>query len=642
MNLISLLPFLHLVAIQILTMEDIMQDYDYEYYQAHAKDAILEDITSDEDNAGILAMVRDNDPAFTNLAIVTESADYFDFVVREGDHLGWLGYFVGRNDKLETLYIDIDIDNIQNISLNTFFEGLGQNRSIEDLNISKDLGESFKGLLPFLRNNDSLRHLRFDFFDIRLQCAHNVALLLTQQSSLKGLTFDEVIFDHEGFIQIAAAFKSQPQMEELRLNGNCVGRNGYVALGNALEGCLSLRKLELKAYDNDIDDGRLIDDAGLHALVEGLKHCHKLVSLDLYGKLMITEEGSRSLSTLFQSDNCRLEHLDLARMNIDDGGMAVLAAGLASLPSLKRLNLRGTSIDDRGLQYLVRGLVNCNVEELDLSGNILIDSVSGMRMLGTLVRRTTNMRSLCLYNSSITDEGLQSFVEGVANCCSLTKLYLSYNNSITSNGLASLSSLLRAEHCSLSNLSLYDMHLGDDGATILANGLIGNNSLTKLELSPTDSGITARGWAAFSRLLCDTSSVNNTYLSNHTLQQIGGYGMPDTPSDIVQYLKLNESVKRSTVIHKILRNHPDIDVTPLFEFNLKCLPLVVEWLEKAFLHRFQFKLNVSPAVFERRNLSALFKFIRGMPLLAVNGYRSQKMKDVQGQSKSKKRTIDQI
>ena len=594
--------------------------HDYEYYEARAKDVKLEDITSDDDNAEILAWLRDNDPETTYIYI-SASDDYGDFVVREGDHLGWLGYFVGRSEMLETLHIDNDNNHGENINLNAFFEGLRHNRSIEELKISSDLGEEgFQSLIPFLRNNGNLRELCFNYFDIGLQCARNISLLLRQNSSLKRLVFDENGLDDEKLVEIVAALRAYTQLEELKLTRNYnLGRDGFVALGKALEGCLNLMKLDLTDNNNDIDDGGIIDDEGLHALVEGLKFCRNLTSL-LLGNLMITEEGLRSLSTLFQSDSCRLERLYLDQMNIDEDGAAVLATGLASLPSLKRLDLRGTSIGDRGLQDLVRGLVNCNLEELNLSGNTLMDSVSGIKSLGKLVAQTTNMRSLFLSNSSLTDEGLQSFVEGMANCCSLTQLYLSYNRSITANGLESLSSLFQAELCSMRTLELCGIHLGDDGAAALANGLIGNKSLQTLKLNV--SSITARGWAAFSRLLCDTSSVNNTYLSNHTLQQIGGYG---TPSDVVKYLKLNETDNQAAAICKILLIHPDIDVTPLFQFNLMCLPLVVEWFEKAKPYMIG-RVNVPTRCgeiwirkIERRQLLAAYKFIRGMPLLAANG-----------------------
>ena len=240
------------------------------------------------------------------------------------------------------------------------------------------------------------------------------------------------------------------------------------------------------------------------------------------------------------------------------------------------------------------------------------------------------MQYLDLGSTSLSDEGLQSFVEGMSNCCRLKELHLSYNRSITANGVASLSSMFRAEHCSLCTLALYNIHFGDEGAIALANGLIGNKSLTDLRFSV--ESVTARGWDAFSTLLCDTSSVNNTYLSNHTLTEIGNY---HTPLDIKDCLELNmklnysNSHNQATAICKILRSHPDIDVTPLFEFNLMCLPLVVAWFEKAKLYLGE--VNEPAEVFKNRKLSAMFKFIRGMPKLAADGYYGKK------KAKSKKR-----
>ena len=87
----------------------------YEYYEAHAKDVKLQDITSDEWNEDVLERVRDNDPDLKRFFIVTGERDNDrEYVVREGDHLGWLGYFVGRNDTLRTLDI---ISKSQRISI---------------------------------------------------------------------------------------------------------------------------------------------------------------------------------------------------------------------------------------------------------------------------------------------------------------------------------------------------------------------------------------------------------------------------------------------------------------------------------------------------------------------------------------------
>ena len=600
---------------------DDMQDY--EYYEAHAKDVKLTAITSDEDNVDILARLRDNDPEFTSFTILGERHLYDereDFVVQKGDHLGWLGYFVGKSKQLETLSI---VDFPDNINLNAFLEGVGRNRSIKELRFCKDLGDEFQSLVPLMRNNDSLRHLGFNGFAIGLQCACIIAFLLGQSNSLKRLEIYDTGLDVEGLVEVVTALRTHTQIEELRLNSNNnLGRDGYVALGRMLEGW---RNTRLSLLDVGYSD---IEDEGLNALVAGLKHCHNLKSLNLNGNESITEAGLRSLSTLFHSNNCRLELLDLARMNIGDDGMSILAPGLASLPSLQKLNLYGNSIGDQGIQALVGALVNCNIEKLNISSNMLMDSVSGLRALGTLVARgARSMRSLSLNDCSVTAEGLQSFVDGMADCCSLTTLDLSFNHSITANGLACLSSLLRAEHCLLCTLDLYcSRHLGDDGAAALANGLIGNKSLTNLFFD--FSGITATGWAAFSRLLCDTSNVKNTYLSNHTLERISefSFGEQVGPQFLKRYLKWNKSLNQDAAICKILHSHPDIDVKPLFEFNLKCLPLVVAWLENAKPYLRNLTTYETTEYFQGRQLSSVYKFIRGMPQLAVDGYHMEKTK----------------
>ncbi len=600
---------------------------DYEYYEARAKDVKLGDITSNTWNASILARLRDNDPSLTSVYIDPHIMDTA-FIVSEGDDLGWLGYFVGKNEQLEGLSISNFPNNFNLKNIDEFLRGLGRNRSIQNLHIGLSLGESFQGLVPFLSNNSSLRDLAITGFQIGLQCARSIALLLGQQSSFKCFYFDDVGLDDEGLVKIASALRKQPQLEELYLCCNDIGRDGCVALGEGLR----------NPYLSTLDIGHNnIDDEGLCALVAGLMNCHNLTSLSLYRNEFITESGLRSLSTLFQSDHCRLEHLDLEDMNIDDDGAAVLVTGLTSLMKLKKLNLSRNRIGDLGL---AGGLVNCcNIEELDLSSNML--SISASRDLGTLMQRAPRLKSLILADNAITDEGLQCLVDGMTQHCSLTALCLS-QNSITAVGLRSLARFLRSDNCCLLQLGILDIDFGDEGAVALADGLIGNKSLQFLQI---DSNITARGWAALSRLLCDTSSVNHTYLSNHTIIEIGGYEFMSSLGirpDFVEYLKLNRELSRhSTAICKILRSHPDIDMEPLFRWKLKCLPLVVSLLRQVgtCLYLFNF-LKESTWSIECRQLSAVYKFVRGIPLLTVEGYRSQKMTD--SGLKSKKRKFDHM
>jgi hypothetical protein len=198
------------------------------------------------------------------------------------------------------------------------------------------------------------------------------------------------------------------------------------------------------------------------------------------------------------------------------------------------------------------------------------------------------------------------------------------------------------------------MNIGDDGASALADGLVGNKSLKQLRFDVDVAGITEVGWSAFSKLLCDTSSANSTYLSNHTLQWIGDGDDHGAPEDVKKYLACNKVsvVLRSkqdvdVAFWKILRHFNDYDelgIESLFRWKLKCLPLVVAWFERArsaitILAEVLNKETTLPATLvrlETKKLSAVHKFVRGMPLLIIDGYNSRRTNT----RMSKKRRLD--
>eukprot|EP00984_Skeletonema_dohrnii_P014717 scaffold6228_cov144-Skeletonema_dohrnii-CCMP3373.AAC.7 len=630
-------------------------------FEERARDVNLKAITSSENNACILGMLRNNNETFNAMGIIDDSHDWHDdinFVVREGDILGWLGYFIGRNKRLESL-------NIYHLpGDDSFRQGLAQNQSIHSLRIYSDLGGAgFQNLAPFFRNTKTLKELFFGS-NISLECAQNIALLLSrcQMKSLKSIEFDENEISDEGLAEVARALSVQPQLEKLDLtwtnSGDAPFRRGYAALGAAMKGWKSpsLKKLYIFADD--------IDDDGLQALADGMSNCYNLEDLLLGANdSVITVVGLRALSALLRSKKICLQWLSLGFMDIDGDGMTALADGLASLQSLKSLNLSFNDIGDEGLQALAASLANSDLEKLNVSCNGSFSDI-GLRCLSDVLPTALNLKSLDLAHNSINGEGLQALavgltkasslrwldlgnndiddealevlVEGMENLCNIEKLRLS-GNRITVSGLSVLTPIFHRDYsCSLKELDLDGMDIGDEGAEVLAEGLRGNKSLTKLMFDCTD--VTDMGWAAFSRLLCDTSSVNNTYLSNHTLEVIGcrfDDQFNVIPSSVKHYSKLNKQNRHDVAICKILMSHADLDMTPLFQLKLKPLPLVAAWLERARSCRAYVEESISS--FERRELSSVYQFIRGLPLLVVDGFYNQKS----AHTRSKKRRFDQ-
>ena len=602
-----------------------MDRRDVNYYR---RPIDLEQITSDHHNATVLQRLRDNDPTLKRLRVQNQNY-YLDgcvsFVIREGDDLGWLGYFLGKSEILEALNMSEEAIDVNRIGI--FIEGLKQNQSIHELRIAMDFGsEGFRQMSHFFSNNNRLRQLIFYNFDtMGVDSARSIAYMLSQseQSNLWKINMCESNASEQVLAEIAKAVRYHSQLEDLDLRWNNLGREGSLALGNALAACThpSLESLLLRE--------NAVDDVGLQALVAGLRTCHNLTWLDLGGNELITVDGCSSLSTLFQSVNCCLLSLDLDEMNIGDDGARAIATGLASLNWLETLSLSHNSIGDEGARAIAAGLMELqSMKKLWLSHNFIGDD--GISALAPALASFQSLERLDLPNNSIGDVGLQALVEGISNCSDLSWLRLGGNQSITALGLRSLATWLLSQSCSLTQLHLSEISFCDDMAVVLADGLKGNKTLNYLYFDADSPVLTSAGWSTFSKLLCDTSSINNTYLSNHTLETAGvsrhTRSYESTPRDVKQVLELNrQHTDEHVAIQKMLKSHSDFDVGSMLQWKLKLLPFVVPWFDRvsAFVAEDdEWMPGESVGAIQSRKLSTMYKFVHGMPLLVVGCYRS--------------------
>ena len=156
-------------------------------------------------------------------------------------------------------------------------------------------------------------------------------------------------------------------------------------------------------------------------------------------------------------------------------------------------------------------------------------------------------------------------------------------------------------------------YVDDEAVAAFAIALMNNYTLHTFYLWGNPS-ITSVGWQALSKLLCDTSSVNATFLSNHTLWHMGNEG--DGASEIVRsLLHLNDrDDKEEVAMIKILKCHDDFHMLPFFEWEFKVLPLALNWLERA--SELEMPENFEPNI-DKRKLSTIYQFVRGMPVLYV-------------------------
>ena len=206
-----------------------------------------------------------------------------------------------------------------------------------------------------------------------------------------------------------------------------------------------------------------------------------------------------------------------------------------------------------------------------------------------MLRSCTNLKMISLTNNGITDEVLLPMVAAIRGHSSLQDLYL-WKNMICNAGCGALATLLESPNSNLRRLDLSTNHIGILGAHKLADSLTNNTKLKRLylESNQIDQSVLEN---SFSRVLCDKSSLNATYSSNHTLSNelFGGFEEEGRMGKhLASLLKLNKgSNKKYVAIKKLLLHHPNIDVDQLFEWgskddrNLMALPYVVAWFDRA-------------------------------------------------------------
>jgi len=204
---------------------------------------------------------------------------------------------------------------------------------------------------------------------------------------------------------------------------------------------------------------------------------------------------------------------------------------------------------------------------------------------------------------------------------SLKYLELSENELVTSAGWEILSDYLQSPNFALQELHLGRNNINDDIVIALTSSLEHNKILKKLDLYDcTDEDdnelITERGWEAISTLVCNKSSIMDTYNSNHTLNYVNDTE-DEEENELESYLKLNKNKDKVEVARqKILQTHFLIfddtsKIQELLDMELEVLPTAIAWMGKP-THNDWKGTNVS-------GLSTMFNLMRRLPDLFDSG-----------------------
>ena len=387
------------------------------------------------------------------------------------------------------------------------------------------------------------------------------------------------------------------------------------------------------------------NDAELTGIYIGSGHLHD-IECDNFVTFGRFASVSSDDSARFSSCITKNTHVTNLLVDLDNAGVditdRVIYDGLKQNTSIKLVELKGSHhriVDMIGQQILnVYHENNTHLSGIKLTRCDI--SNGGDYLVANTLSRCTYLKKVTLGIMHMTDSQLLPLVEAIRGHRMLEGLEL-YGNSITNAGCQILSTLLDDTKSILQFLNLYNNDIDSDGATIIINSLSGNNQLRKLYLHGNHpmfdytSLVDQNVLDTFSQLVCNTSSINDTYSSNHTLSYL-----PEV--DLRSLLKLNAGTnKHHVAIKKILKYHPKFDMTTLFDLaaegenNLKALPAIVDWFNKAeeaivdddedgsIWKSFGEEEDSSDEDSEgdynldARKLSAIYQFAQAMPLLFV-------------------------
>jgi hypothetical protein len=236
----------------------------------------------------------------------------------------------------------------------------------------------------------------------------------------------------------------------------------------------------------------------------------------------------------------------------------LLCEGFHNNESIEKLILHGTTIQFL-MQFLTPFVMQGNnvLQEITLSKCQL--SHENMQLFATsLISRGIPLDKLTLEN---VEDGVNELALTFHDNPGLfpKKFYATLLNRIIGlDECTSMAHLLQDSRCTMEELSIMpsnmsEFRIDDDRPIVIANALAGNETLYKLDLGYfIPSRVLVR---AFLWTMCNPSTINSTYTSNHTLFLLD-FHFAFGDSALSQYLHMNsDDDKKAVACHKVLKRH---------------------------------------------------------------------------------------
>ena len=608
-------------------------------------------------DGNVLQRLKKNDPAvsdlYINLCIELMSDSFFNSIDWKED-----GNCISNNKQLKRIHITNDVPNagfeqayilgeeVHNLptrqQLQDFFSCLYRNRSIETIRIStiQIVDEFGGGLIEGLSGHRSLKKIEVGYAYNTLHkvkigsigCEALGKVLNHPESKLKHLRISYCQLDDEGVGALCDGLLGNSTIKSLCLSGNdTITSLGWRALVPVLqhENC-KLVALDLNSTGINDDTAVILGSALRGSSVKTLNLSANYSISSAFWHMLLNQLSQTSIESLKLSSNQMggaglndLANLDRLQSLVLGGNGSISPECWRSFftslqtrgTKLKKLDISGNDIGDIGtvaLGNLLNGMSTLTTLEMSYSN---ITPQVWVSFFTSLQDSNLNLERLNLSHCDIDDEGIQILTTLVSSMDSLKFLCLDHNELVSPTGWQALLGFIQHPNFALEELTLGENNVDDDTLIPLTIALVNNKTLQRLyfeQLYDDDTGeyftlITERGWSALSNLLCNKTSIMDTYTSNHTLNYVYCEYRSD---DLRLHLKLNENKDKVEVARqKILQTHLSSGDTSkmqeLLDMELEMMPSVMNWIGRP-AHDGWRGANVS-------GLSAMYNLTRRVP-----------------------------
>lgn len=291
----------------------------------------------------------------------------------------------------------------------SIFSAVLEGSVLKSLNLSNNaLGE--KGVRAFgslLKSQTQLEELYLMNDGISKEAACAVSELIPSTETLKVLHFHNDMTGDEGALAIAKVVERSPLLGNFCCSSTRIGSDGGIALAEALENCAHLGKLDLR-------DNMFGVEGGL-GLSRALSKHSDLAEVYL-SYLNLEDEGAIAIANVLREKAPSLKVLEMARNDITAEAAPTLAACVASMESLAKLNLSENELKDEGTILVAKSLGEGHdkLEEVDFSTNSI--RRAGARCLAQVVVHKSEFKLLNINGNFISEEGVDEIKNIFKKC----------------------------------------------------------------------------------------------------------------------------------------------------------------------------------------------------------------------------------